>query len=69
PFRWLSLILLAALVASVAGGFLSRLRGSKKGAAYWDEIGTLMLNENRIGQGYKVSGMDNRIYRQQPIIN
>ena len=69
PFRWLSLILLAALAASVAGGFLSRLRGSKKGAAYWDEIGTLMLNENRIGQGYKVSGMDNRIYRQQPIIN
>ena len=69
PFRWLGLILLAALIASVAGGFLSRLHGNKKGAAYWDEVGTQMLKENRIGQGYNVSGMDNRIYRQQPIID
>lgn len=69
PFRWLSLILLAVLIASVAGEFLSGLRGNKTWSAYLNEASTVLLNENRIGQGYQPSGMDNRIYRQQPIIN
>ena len=31
PFQWLSLILLAALIASVAGGFLSGLGATEYG--------------------------------------
>ncbi len=69
PFQWLSLILLAALIASVAGGFLSGLRGNRIWSTYLNEVSAMFLKENRISQGYKVSGMDNRIYRQQPIIN
>lgn len=69
PFSWISLILLAALLASVAGGVLFRLWQGKKCAMLWDDVGRKMLEENRIFQGFSTSGMDNRIYRQQLIID
>ena len=31
-------------------------------------IGELMLKENRFGQGYRLNGMDSRIYKQQDIV-
>ena len=67
PFSRTSL--LAALTASVAGGFLFRLRGGQKTAAFWDNIGKHMLKENRLSRGFFPSGTDNRIYRQQLTID
>ena len=69
PFSRTSLLLLAALTASVAGGFLFRLRGGQKTAAFWDNIGKHMLKENRLSRGFFPSGTDNRIYRQQLTID
>ena len=69
PFSWTGLALLAALPASMAAGILFQLRGTKKFAACADEVGNKMLKENQMGRGFHPSGTDNRIYRQQLIID
>lgn len=68
PAQWISIVLLAALAACVALTIVFQFRQMKKGAAYWDEIGEFMLQENRIDAGYRTLDTDNRIYRQQEII-
>lgn len=69
PFHWLSIVLLLSLIGFMTLTILFQLYGNKKSSAFWDKIGELMLRENRYGQGYNPAGMDNRIYRQQIIIN
>ena len=69
PFSRTALILLAGLVTSIAAGIFFRIRGGKKGTLFWDSIGRKMMDENRILQGFHPSGTDNRIYRQQPLID
>ena len=57
--------LFAALIAAVAVNFAARNAKSGKLAAQNKVIGDHMLEENKLGQGFQLSGMDNRIYRQQ----
>lgn len=57
--------LFAALIAAVAVNFAARNAKSGKLAAENKVIGDHMLEENKLGQGFQLSGMDNRIYRQQ----
>ena len=64
-FRLISILLLVLLVASVTMSILSQSLRSKKVGEAWNEVGKLMLDENRLGRGYDLNGMDNRIYRQQ----
>ena len=64
-FQWQGLVLLAVLIAMVVLNIRFQSVNSKKMSVGWKEIGTLMLEENRLGRGYSRSGMDNRIYRQQ----
>ncbi len=68
-FQWFGVILLVLLVAMVALNIYSQSLHSKKTAVAWNEVGTLMLEENRLGRGYSRSGMDNRIYRQQLLMD
>lgn len=67
-FPWMGAVLLVLLFILVVLTVVMQSRGSKKNAANWNSLSKYMLQENRIGQGYKVSGMDCRIYRQQEII-
>ncbi len=68
-FGWVGAVLLILLVASVAMNILCQSRHSKKVGEAWNEVGKLMLDENRLGRGYDLSGMDNRIYRQQLLMD
>ena len=67
-FRPLSLLLFAAMLGFSALSVLIRSVYSGKNAAYWDGIGAMMLEENKLSMGCQTNGMDNRIYRQQQII-
>ena len=67
-FPLMGAVLLVLLFIFVVLTIVMQSRGSKKNAANWNSLSEYMLRENRIGQGYKVSGMDCRIYRQQQII-
>ena len=68
-FGWIGVLLLVLLVISVAMNILCQSIHSKKVAEAWNEVGKLMLDENRLGRGYDRSGMDNRIYRQQKLMD
>ncbi len=68
PFHLLSLLLLGAMVGFSALNAWMSIRSNVAGSGNWNKIGDLMLEENRLGQGYDLNGMDCRIYRQQPII-
>lgn len=69
-FHWLSVLLLVALLVTVALTIVLQSRNNTKAAAYWNEVGDLMLEENRIGNGFRMSsGLDERIYRQYSITN
>lgn len=68
-FQWIGVILLVLLVAMVALNIYSQSLHSKKTAVAWNKVGTLMLEENRLGRGYSRSGMDNRIYCQQLLMD
>lgn len=68
-FGWVSILLLVLLVASVTMNILCQSHRSKKVGEAWNEVGKLMLDENRLGRGYDLSGMDNRIYRQQLLMD
>ncbi len=67
-FHWISIFLLAVMVGSIVLTIVLQSRNGKISSAYWDEIGDLLLRENQFSQGHILSGMDNRIYRQQDII-
>lgn len=64
-FSLVSILLLVLLVVTVTMSILSQSLRSKKVGEAWNEVGKLMLDENRLGRGYDLNGMDNRIYRQQ----
>lgn len=68
-FGWIGVLLLVLLVISVAMNILCQSIHSKKVAEAWNEVGKLMLDENRLGRGYDRSGMDNRIYCQQKLMD
>ena len=68
-FSWTGVVMLLLLVVSVALNIWFQSRHSKKVAIEWNEVGKLMLDENRLGRGYDRNGMDNRIYRQQFIMD
>ncbi len=65
PFQGLGLILLISLCACQALTIYFQFWENEKIAASWDEIGSMMLQENQLSQGYRLNGMDSRIYLQQ----
>lgn len=69
PFSPLMLLLFAALAGCIVLKIIWSFRGSRKAAEANMEIGSEMLEQNRLGRGHKVDGMDNRIYRQQTLIS
>lgn len=62
PFKWLELLFFVAIIASMALNVHFQSRSARMGAAGNQEIGDLMLEENRVY--LSLSGMDSRIYRQ-----
>ena len=68
-FQWIGAGLLVLLVAMVALNIYFQSLHSKKTSVAWNEVGNLMLEENRLGRGYSRSGMDTRIYRQQQLMD
>ena len=69
PFHFTSLLLFAAMIVLCVLTVALNFRSNRKSTANWDKVGELMLKENKLGRGYHTDGMDNRIYRQQHIIN
>ena len=69
PFQWFSLVLLAALALSLAGVIFFQFRQEKKSADYVKASNEMLLRENRLSMGHSPAGTDNRIYRQQGILN
>ena len=69
PFQGPGLILILALCGSEALHVFFQSREAEKIAGEWDTIGSLMLQENRISQGYQLDGMDSRIYCQQGFLD
>lgn len=70
PFHWLILGLFAAMIVFSAVTVIFQYRGGKRISDVWSRASDLMMRENRILSGiYNVYGMDNRIYRQQDIID
>lgn len=68
-FQGLGLALLILLCVCQVMTVFFQFREIEKIAASWDEIGTMMLRENQISQGYRLNGMDSRIYLQQNFIS
>ena len=64
-----SLMLFIAMICFCVITIVLNFRCNKKSSEKWNEIGEMMLEENKIGRGYNTCGMDNRIYRQQQIIS
>ncbi len=69
PFRWFGVFLILLMAGFVVANTILQAKNGGKSAVYWDQISAVMLEENRISQGYMMAGMDNRIYRQQLIVN
>lgn len=68
-FSFTGMWFLLALIISIILYIVIEFKTDKKMANAWDNVGKLMLEENRLGQGYKLAGMDSRIYRQQDLIS
>ncbi len=68
-FQWLGLLLLALMFGAAALAIISDNVGNRKISAQWDKSGELMLWENQFSAGTQLQGMDNRIYRQQLLLN
>ncbi|MCM1027128.1 MAG: ABC transporter ATP-binding protein/permease [Roseburia sp.] len=66
--RWEGILLFLLMAASAALAVWIQAAGTKKLADYWKRVGDLMLWENRISDGTRVLGVDNRIYLQQELI-
>lgn len=69
PLHWLSVIFFAAMAGFLGLTSWSLSRTGKKLSATWESLGDQMLCENRFDKGHSTLGLDNRIYRQQDIIN
>ena len=68
-FRLDGLMLLVGLVASVAANFAVQSRANREIALENKHIRDLMIDENRLAQGFDEDGMDGRMYKQHAIIN
>jgi len=68
-FYWNSLLLLIIMIIAMVAAVVLQARCGAADAAGWKEIGDMMLWENQMSRGLNIDGMDNRIYRQQDIIN
>ena len=68
-FRLTGLLLFVAMIAFSVLTVLLNFKSMKKSAENSEKIGEFMLMENRLGRGYAPAEMDNRIYRQQYILN
>ena len=66
-FSLVSVLLFVALVAAMILNLLFQSRQSAKVADANKEVGSAMLDVNRVGRGYSPDGMDNRIYNQQEL--
>ena len=67
-FSPISLLLLLGLLLSVTANIFFQRRVSAHRGRASEGIGKFMLEENRIGRGSNLDGMDNRIYNQQTLI-
>ncbi len=65
----IGILLFAALILVLLLNILAQRYQSKRNAVLNKKLGDQLLEENRLGRGYYVSGMDNRIYKQQVIYN
>lgn len=63
------ILLFAALLLILLLNVLAQHYQSRRNADLNRKLGDQLLEENRLGRGYYVSGMDNRIYKQQIIYN
>ncbi len=68
PVQWLALLFLGGMIVSLIIVIRYQFKTSEKMAKNWKRLGDLILEENRLGRGYDVNGLDNRIYKQQGII-
>lgn len=68
-FRLDGLMLLVGLVASVVANFAVQSRANREIALGNKRIGDLMIDENRLAQGFDEDGMDGRMYKQHTIVN
>lgn len=68
-FQWLGLLLFLLVLGVEAAAIIFANVANRKAAAYWDKTGEQMLWENQFSAGTRIQGMDNRIYRQQLLLN
>ena len=62
-------MLFAALIIVVILNFVARSKKSSKVQVAYKTVSDQMLEENRLSSGYSPDGMDNRIYKQQVIVD
>ncbi len=68
-FEWLGLLFIFLMVGFTTANIIFQAGNMKKSAKSWDRVSAVMLEENRLSTGFVISGMDNRIYCQQKLIN
>lgn len=69
PFHFLVILFLLALLGSIVINMITQARVAQKIAVNYKIIGDFMLDANRYGRGYSTAGMDNRIYKQQILLD
>ncbi|MBP3701553.1 MAG: hypothetical protein J6I64_06670, partial [Lachnospiraceae bacterium] len=67
-FQPIGIALIMCMVLCVILNVLVGTSRSAKLADAHKKVGDCMLESNRLGRGYRPSGMDNRIYKQQPLV-
>ena len=67
--KWLGLLLIVLMVGFTAVNIVLQARNTKISAKSCDRVSAVMLDENRLSTGFPRTGMDNRIYSQQILIN
>ncbi len=66
-FQGMGILLFAVLLVCIGANVFMDSYSRKKMSICWKKMGDLMLDENRLGQGYSLAGLDNRIYRQEAL--
>jgi len=64
----MAILLIVMIIALILTVFFSK-RSSQRFAQAMEAVGQVMLAENRFGQGYSAGGLDNRLYRQQELLD
>lgn len=67
--QWFSVMVFIVLILCVILTIVLQTYSGHKLSVYSKKGGDLMLDENRLGNGYDTNGMDNRIYRQQDLLS